>query len=85
MPSEWNVKSDLFRRFLATKNESCIWWICEHYPEVIEQQDKDSLTPLHTAVINQNIEALTILLEFNANMEAVDNARRTPIHYAVGK
>lgn len=44
---------------------------------------KDELgrTMLHYAILNENLEAVKVLLELNANVNEVDNDMRTPIHY----
>ena len=47
----------------------------------INYKDELGRTMLHYAVLNENLGAVKILLELNANVNAVDNDLRTPIHY----
>lgn len=55
----------------------------------IESKTKHGQTPLHVAVLGNNIECVRILLEQNANIEALDDGtishqRFTPLLYAMG-
>ena len=59
--------------------------MCELFPEIIEKKNEESLTALHTAVLENNVYALKILLEFKPNLEAVDNTGHTALQFAVGK
>jgi ankyrin repeat protein len=59
--------------------------MCELFPEIIEKKNEDSLTALHIVVIQNNVDALNILLEFKTNVEAVDSKGHTALHFAVGK
>ena len=59
--------------------------MCELFPEIIEKKNEESLTALHIAVIEDNVEALKVLLKFNADLEAVDNKGHTALHFAVGE
>ena len=79
------VKLKLFHRLLASNYLSSISWMCELFPEIIEKKNEDSLKALHIVVIENNVDALNILLEFKADLEAVDNKGHTALHFAVGK
>lgn len=59
--------------------------MCELFPEIIEMKNEESLTALHIVVIENNVDALKILLEFNAKLEAMDSKGHTALHFAVGK
>ena len=59
--------------------------MCEIFPEIIEKKNEESLTALHIAIIENNVNALKILLEFKANLEAVSSSGHTALHFAVGK
>lgn len=59
--------------------------MCELFPEIIVKKNGDSLAALHIAVIENNVDALKILLEFNANVEDTDGMGHTALHFAVGK
>lgn len=79
-----NVKLRLFHRLLSSNYISSIRWMCELFPEIIEMKDEESLTALHIVVIQNNVDALKILLEFNAKLEAMDSKGHTALHFAVG-
>ena len=79
------VKLQLFHHLLASSYLSSINWMCELFPEIIEKKSEESLTALHIAVIENNLDALKVLLRFNANLEAVDGKGHTALHFAVGE
>ena len=79
------AKLQIFHRLLATNHISSIRWLCEIFPEIVEKKNEESLTALHVAVIENNVNALKILLEFKANLEAVSSGGHTALHFAVGK
>ena len=59
--------------------------MCDLFPGIIEEKNEHFLTALHTAVIENNVDALEILLEFKTNVDVVDNNGHTALHFAVGK
>jgi len=50
----------------------------------IDMEDKNNMTPLHSAVISRNIEVLTFLISTGANVNAKNINGWTPLHYAAG-
>ena len=46
-------------------------------------RDSAGLTPMHIAAKNGDRECLTFLLTKGQDLNAVDNERNTPLHYAV--
>ena len=51
----------------------------------INAADYDENTPLHIAVIKNNIEIVEILLDNGANSNAVNDNGSTPLHFAVSR
>lgn len=47
----------------------------------INYKDELGRTMLHYAVLNENLDAVKVLLELDANVNEVDNDLRTPMHY----
>jgi len=54
--------------------------LISHYYRV-ENKD-DTLSLIHTAAINGEVEVMKILLDANVDKEARDNKNQTPLHYA---
>ncbi len=48
----------------------------------VNSRDPSGRTPLHRAVMANNIDTTTYLLERDADINAVDNDMRTPLHFA---
>ena len=51
-------------------------------PLVLVADDQYGNTPLHKAVVIENLEAISDLLAAGADMEARDQFGATPLHYA---
>lgn len=55
----------------------------QKYPLSVFTVRIDGTTPLHTAAVNNNTSAIRLLLEYNANINSVDNSDKTPFDAAV--
>jgi len=59
--------------------------LCEHGPDLVHMKDHAGRTPLHYTVFNsmtRQVEMALKLLNFGADVNALDNERRTPLHHA---
>lgn len=52
---------------------------------LINVQDSEYNSPLHYAVINENVEAVQILLEYGANIYITNNQKNLPLHLAASR
>jgi ankyrin repeat protein len=52
-------------------------------PYLVEFQDEWQNTPLHYAVKSKSVELVRLLLSSNADVNAVDGAGSTPLHWAI--
>ncbi len=55
----------------------------EANPSLLNQPDMHGQTPLHLACIDNNNDAVEILLGAGANVNVIDSLNRTALHYAV--
>jgi len=53
-------------------------------PNIICNQS-DQASPLHFAVLSNQLESVRILLQFGGNPNQKDSLGNTPLHYAVAK
>jgi len=51
----------------------------------VNVKNKDGMTPLHTAAINGKGEVVELLIQHGAIVNAVDNVKNTPLHYALNQ
>lgn len=51
----------------------------------INEQDKNGLTPLHSAIKNEHIRVIHELISAGANPDLKDKEGKTPYHYAMAK
>ena len=59
--------------------------LTEHGPDLVHVKDHAGRTPLHYVVFNsmtRQVEMGLKLLNFGADVNALDNERRTPLHHA---
>lgn len=87
---DWRKEN--IRRFTTISSKiRCIELLLEKATEqgidVVDAQDSNGLTPLHTVISSQfhyihTISAVTILLENNANINLIDKDDNTVLHYA---
>ncbi|CDW84796.1 ankyrin repeat [Stylonychia lemnae] len=59
--------------------------LCEHGPDLVHMKDHAGRTALHYVVFNsmtRQVEMGLKLLNFGADVNALDNERRTPLHHA---
>jgi len=50
---------------------------------IIDIKDKNFKTPIHYAIINKNKYAIEKLLEYNVNLNSIDNKGYSALHYSV--
>jgi ankyrin repeat protein len=61
-------------------------WLLGHGAGVhVRTRDENERTPLHLAAENGRVEAVWMLIEHKAEIEAQDKHGRTPLHVAVGR
>lgn len=56
---------------------------CQSWRGGHDYEDKRGRTPMHYAAMNGNTQAFDVLLEFGADIDALDNDGCTPVHCAV--
>ena len=59
--------------------------LCEHGPDLVHIKDHAGRTALHYVTFNsipRQVEMALKLLNFGADVNALDNDRRTPLHHA---
>ncbi|KAI6191395.1 Phospholipase A(2) [Aphelenchoides bicaudatus] len=60
--------------------------VAHHWnPKIVDQPNEDSRTPLHCAVIQEDVERAVYLLSFGASVRAVGKRGNSPLHLAVSK
>ena len=57
-------------------------WLLGSNPELAFLKNNASLYPVHTAILNQQIAALNLLLDIDAVAALGDAEKRVPLHYA---
>ena len=67
----------------STQVHETLRWLLTSIRLVINKADKESLTPLHWAVLCGHVEHLLLLLQNQADPHAVDSEGRTVLHYSV--
>lgn len=73
---------DFLRQYLPLTINGAVNPLAHGFPPNIDQQDYDRCRPLHVAILNAQLEALTVLLENGADtMYSVDGV--SPIHMAL--
>ncbi|VDI62946.1 Hypothetical predicted protein [Mytilus galloprovincialis] len=59
--------------------------LCRKLTPTVNTVDNNGLTAVHMAVINNNIEILSLLLRYKAKVKVFDVFNRTPLHYTTSE
>ncbi|CAG2208541.1 unnamed protein product [Mytilus edulis] len=70
---------DSYFDFTQDEQESAL--LCKEPTPKINITDNNGLTAMHLAVINDNIEMISVLLRYKAEVRVHDVFNRTPLHY----
>ena len=87
---KFNIKKDNFFHYSAKKNQyfSILFWydkLQSYFPylKLIDLGNIDDITPLHYACYHGAIDCVDLLLDLQADINAVDKNGKTPLIYAV--
>ena len=72
----------LIRLVIKYDNISLIKILFDHDNKLINYKDNDENTPLHIAILYNDIKALKIILDYGANINSIDKNKNTPLHVA---
>lgn len=86
-PNSHETDLALLNEAIAANDGIAIRTLAKVGADLEAQEDDDGWTPLHTAAAGADDEvgAIEVLVELQANIEAQDNQRRTPLHQAIKK
>ena len=68
----------------SNANEQVLELLVSRDRSALDTPDNSGRTPLHAAVIAGNVNVVESLLSLGANINAQDNERHSPAHWAVG-
>ena len=72
----------VMHQMAAHEFDAVMSWLLSSNPELAFLKNNASLYPVHTAILNQQIAALNLLLDIDGVAALGDAEKRVPLHYA---